>query len=161
MTGLYEQSLDDCENEIDSIRQWISQNHFHANNRFLISYAVIKSSGTLELVLKRFVCDHLLRGANNEAQAYLTYSIVDASFNPSTGKIDWLLGNVNANWRSDFCVKISGTTEKGDLNSLVNLRNDLAHGRSISASIENIISYYSSGRAILNIVWDIMYPPQT
>ena len=48
--------------------------------------------------------------------------------------------------------------EKVELNSLVQLRNDLAHGRSNNPSINTVIRYYKSGVKILDILYTVLYP---
>ena len=46
---------------------------------------------------------------------------------------------------------------KQNVNSLVSLRNDIAHGRSISITINNVIEYYNSGVAMLDIVYHLLF----
>ena len=50
-------------------------------------------------------------------------------------------------------IKASG--EKDKLNSLVQLRNDFAHGDSIAVSIDTVIKYFDSAINILNILDEV------
>ena len=52
----------------------------------------------------------------------------------------------------------SGIKEKGDLTSLVNLRNDFSHGQKITATIANIMTYFQGGCKILEILDYIIQP---
>lgn len=156
MNGENEQILIDCKQELQYIKTWIDHNPFDTNCRFLTAYAVVKACGSLELVLKRAICDYLIVGANEEASSYLTKCIIDASFNPSTGQVEHLLDKINVSWKTAFVTGTQGSEDKASLNSLVQLRNDIAHGRSISASINTINTYFDAGQAILQLLFSII-----
>jgi hypothetical protein len=149
MNGSYEQALRDCQIELGSIQQWITSNKLHSNVRYLTSYAVIKACGTIEYVFKQVVYDYLSAGANNEAKNFLNKNIVEASYNPSPGQMYKLLEKINGIWKANFEAEISGTNQKGELKSLVDLRNSFAHGAVITASINDVITYYKAGVWIL------------
>ena len=144
MNGNYERLLQDCAIELNSIQQWIVNHNLDSNVRFLTSYSVIKACGTIEIVLKQIIYDYLASGANDEAKTFLSKSIIDASFNPSPGQIYKLLERINVRWKC-----IAGTNQKGQLKSLVELRNSFAHGTVITASINDIKNYYNAGMWIL------------
>lgn len=148
--------LDDCKVELDNIRMWINSNPLHSNVRYLVSYAVVKASGTIEIVLKSMVYDYLAEGAKVPTQAYLTKMVVDSSCNPNTGNISKMLEQIDVAKKTSFENSIKGSTQKGDLNSLVNLRNDIAHGRVISVTIGTVIKYFESGRSILEKLEQIL-----
>lgn len=156
MDGSYRQLLRDCEIEINNIQQWISQNRMHSNIRYLTSYSVIKSCGTIEYVLKQMLFDYLSNGANEEAKNFLTKSIIDASYNPSPGQIYKILDKINPIWKEEFDLEIKGSNEKGQLKSLVDLRNGFAHGSAITASINDVKIYFAAGVWILEKLWTIL-----
>lgn len=156
MNGNYRQALRDCEVELNSIQQWIDSNRLDSNVRFLTSYSVIKACGTVEYVFKQIVYDYLSSGANEEAKTYLNKSIIEASFNPSTGQMYRILEKINSNWRVGFENLIKGSLQMGQLNSLVKLRNSFAHGSVITASINDVKSYYNAGIWILEKLCEVM-----
>lgn len=156
MNGNYRQTLRDCEVELNSIQQWIDSNRLDSNVRFLTSYSVIKACGTVEYVFKQIVYDYLSSGANEEAKTYLNKSIIEASFNPSTGQMYRILEKINSNWRVGFENLIKGSSQMGQLNSLVKLRNSFAHGSVITASINDVKSYYNAGIWILENLCEVM-----
>lgn len=156
MNGNYRQTLWDCEVELNSIQQWIDSNRLDSNVRFLTSYSVIKACGTVEYVFKQIIYDYLSSGANEEAKTYLNKSIIEASFNPSTGQMYRILEKINSAWKVEFENLIKGSLQMGQLNSLVKLRNNFAHGSVITASINDVKSYYSAGIWILEKLCEVM-----
>ena len=156
MNGDYRQTLRDCEVELNSIQQWIHSNRLDSNVRFLTSYSVIKACGTVEYVFKQIVYDYLSSVANEEAKTYLNKSIIEASFNPSTGQMYRILEKINSDWRVGFENLIKGSSQMGQLNSLVKLRNSFAHGSAITASINDVKNYYNAGIWILEKLCEVM-----
>ena len=156
MNGDYRQTLRDCEVELNSIQQWIHSNRLDSNVRFLTSYSVIKACGTVEYVFKQIVYDYLSSGANEEAKTYLNKSIIEASFNPSTGQMYRILEKINSDWRVGFENLIKGSSQMGQLNSLLKLRNSFAHGSAITASINDVKNYYNAGIWILEKLCEVM-----
>ena len=156
MNGDYRQTLRDCEVELNSIQQWIHSNRLDSNVRFLTSYSVIKACGTVEYVFKQIVYDYLSSGANEEAKTYLNKSIIEASFNPSTGQMYRILEKINSDWRVGFENLIKGSSQMGQLNSLVKLRNSFAYGSAITASINDVKNYYNAGIWILEKLCEVM-----
>ncbi len=158
MNGNYESVLRDCEIELNSIKCWIEGHRLDSNVRFLTLYAVIKASGTVEYVFKQMIYDYLENGANNEAKLFLSKSTLDASYNPTPGQMYKVLEKMNPDWRVTFEDVIKGSTQKGQLNSLVDLRNSFAHGASITASISDVKDYFDAGKWILEELYKVIYP---
>ena len=156
MNGDYSLIFRDCRIELENIQIWITANPMDSNVRYLTSYAVIKASGTIENVLKRIIFDTLSDGAKDETKNFLTKSIMDASYNPSPGQIYKLLEKINTDWKQHFESFIQGSNQKGELKSLVELRNSFAHGSSITASIRDVVNYFNAGVWILERLCDVV-----
>ena len=153
MNGEFLQMIADTRGELDSIRKWINDgNQFNSKTRFLISYAVVKASGTVEVIFKNIIYNYLIVGANEKAKGYLEKTIIDSSCNPNTGNMSNMLQNISSEWKILFDQQVKQSGEKDKLNSLVQLRNDFAHGDSISVSIDTVINYFDSAVNILNIL---------
>lgn len=152
-------ALDDCSMEIDNINKWIDKNQLDSNVRYLVSYAVVKSSGTLELVFKKMIYDFLSDSAKREARDFLVSTVIDSSCNPSTGNMNKIIEKFDGSRADKFTQLVKGTDDKAELNSLVQLRNDVAHGRTISQSINTIKKYYESGRHVLETLDSVLYTP--
>ena len=50
-----ERLIADCYDELNKITKWIKENPIDSNVKFLVSYAVIKASGTIEVVFKSMI----------------------------------------------------------------------------------------------------------
>ena len=154
----YQRNIDDCRTEITNIKTWIDQNPIDTKVRYLISYAVVKTSGTIELIFKQMVYDFLAVNAISETQHYLSTMIVDASCNPTTGNISRILSQADGHKSSAFDAQVNGSQDKVNLNSLVSLRNDLAHGRTNNPSINHVKTCFESGVSILQILDGVLNP---
>ena len=95
MNGRHDQMIADCRDELQVIKTKISVNIFDSTVRFLNSYAVIKISGTFEVIFKEILFDYLSFNANEENKMYLTKNIVDSSSNPNTQNISKYLEKIN------------------------------------------------------------------
>lgn len=141
--------LSDCQEELDYIDGWIRNHRFDKQTRFLISYSIIKACGTIEIVFKNMVFTYLSDNAKDDTKNYIEKMIVDASFNPSTNNMERLFEQLD----SAKAIKLRSlytSQEKGELNSLVSLRNDIAHGRTNNPSIGAVVAYYKTGISIIN-----------
>ena len=156
MNGENIQALDDCQREILKIEDWINHNQLDSNINFLVSYAVIKASGTIEAVLKSSLYEYLSKNAMEETKSFLQKNILEASFNPSTKQVCNLFDKLNPSWSQTFQEQTKSLQEKTDLNSLVSLRNDFSHGSSITTSIQTVKRYFIAGRRILEIIDEII-----
>lgn len=154
MNRRYTEMLDDTERELKEIRKWINKdrNKFDSKTRYLISYSVIKASGTIEVVFKHLIFDDLVVGAKEETKTYLENMIVESSCNPNTGNMSNMLQSISAERRKEFDEQVKESGYKDKINSLIQLRNDFAHGDSINVSIDTVITYFKSAIEVLKIL---------
>ena len=155
MTGNNIQSIQDCQSELTNIKNFISKAPLGSMVRYLVSYSVIKSCGTIEIVFKDIIYNHLIKNANQEAIAYFSKNVKESSSNPKIDNICSLLKQINVNWNTSFKSKATDI-DKQSLNSLVELRNQLAHGNSITSSIDDVITYFTCGCNILQVLDSIV-----
>lgn len=150
----YTNILADTGQELQEIRGWINsgRNMFDSKTRYLISYSVIKASGAVEVVFKRIVFDSLADNSKEETKAYLEKMILESSCNPNTGNMSNMLQSISTEWRAQFDTEVKNSGKKDKINSLVQLRNDFAHGDSISVSIDTVITYFDAAKDILRIL---------
>lgn len=161
MTGINTQLISDCQNELMGIKNYIASDPFNSMVKYLVSYAVIKSCGTIELIFKDIIYQHLIQNANSEAISFFTKKIKESSSNPKTDRICDTLNQLNKSWSNSFKTQVNGSSNKNMLNSLVDLRNQLAHGNPISPSINDIINQFNAACNVLSILDSIVhtYPP--
>lgn len=148
------EKLNECAEELQKIKVRIDKNQFDDMVKYLQRYAIIKACGTVESVVKNMIADYVDADTNLEIQNYIAVKVRDSSTNPSTGNISHLLGEFSSlGWKVAFDEKIKNhQTEKVSLNSLVQLRNDFAHGNSPNATINTIICYFDDARLIISLV---------
>ena len=144
--------IEDCKDEIASIKKWVDKNLMDSNVKYLVAYSVVKASGTIEIVFKSMLYEFLSEGCKKETQLFLTKNTVDLSCNPSVGMMEQLLEKIDTNRKNAFSDLAKVMNEKADLNSLVSLRNDIAHGRNINVSIATVKRYYESGVKIIKLL---------
>lgn len=150
MTEECMRKLNDCRDELTNIRTWINKNQLDSNVKYLVSYSVVRSSGVIEQVYKQMIYDFLSDQSKDETQYYLEKQIIDSSSNPSVHLMLKMLEQFDTERKKQFDNATKGIQEKGDLTSLVNLRNDIAHGRTNNPSINLVQQYFESGVVILN-----------
>ena len=154
----YQNDIADCRREIILIEEHINKNKFDSFNQFLISYSIIKATGVIEIICKNMLVEKLSEGASSEAKNFFEAKIRDSSYNPSVDMILRLLQDISRAWQNEFDAKTKGQNEKVSLKSLIGLRNDFAHGRSVTATIGRIKEYYRDSITVLTWLHDILNP---
>ena len=150
--------LNDTKNELLEIKKWIDQekNKFDSKSRFLISYSIIKACGSIEVVFKHIIFDCLSDGVNDKTVSYIEKMILDSSCNPSTRNMGNMLQKISPLLKNNFENRLKLIGKKDKINSLVQLRNDFAHGDSIRVSIETVVTYFSAAVEVLNILDEVV-----
>ena len=148
--------LEDCTNEIDYIEAKIEEDKFNSIVPYLTKYALIRACGSIEIVYKEMIVQVLSDGAGDLTKKFIENCIRDSSSNPSTGQIERLLQSLNEDWKITFHDKLRGTEEKGALNSLVINRNAFAHGRTMTASIQEVKNYFTKSKVVLTWLDEIL-----
>lgn len=157
MHGNFTEIINKCRKELSNINTRINSNKFDSFNEYLICYAIVKSSGTIEIIFKGIIYNYLINPSNVETQTYLEKIILNNSTNPKTSLIIKLLQNINTQWATDFGAQTKAVPNlNSDISSLVELRNGFAHGRNITTSIENVQKYFESAVSMLNILDSIV-----
>ena len=153
MRSDYADLIKNTDRELQEIRKWINadKNRFDTKTKYLIAYSVIKASGSIEVVFKQIIYDYLTREAGEKTATYIEKMILDSSCNPNTGNMSNLLQNISSEWKEQFDALVKESGKKSKINSLVQLRNDFAHGDNITVSIDTVISYFDAAKDILNI----------
>lgn len=149
---------EETETELQEIKKWIDsgRNKFDSKTRYLISYAVIKASGTVEVVFKNIIYDFLSENVKEETAFYIEKMILDSSCNPNIGNMSNILQNISVDFKKKFDDKVKQSGKKDKINSLVQLRNDFAHGESITVSIETVITYFEAAKDIILILNEVV-----
>jgi RiboL-PSP-HEPN len=153
--------LDDCDVDLKAVKSIIDSLGYTSNIvPYLNRYAIIKACGTVEVAFKSIITDHCSKRAKKQVKSYLSRRIRNSSSNPSSDKICELLGDFDKDWKKDFKDKLKSHSKYSSLTtsmqSLVDARNDFAHGGSPSVTIADVISYFSDFREVLVILDSII-----
>lgn len=127
---------------------------------YLTKYAVIRACGAIEQAFKTVIADHCSKRSKKQVKQFLTRKIRDCSANPSFDNLCRFLKDFDDGWNSDFKAKLNSEPNKSQLKdslqSLVDARNDFAHGGDPSASLRNITQYFADSRRMIEIMDDVV-----
>src|SRR5690606_8424857 len=103
-------------------------------------YMCVRLSGYLEQLLHQAITAYisdLAAGASRDfALSYFRYS---PNLNP--GALENLIKRFGEKWSSDLALFLDAGNNKSLLGSLIQIRNDTAHGKSYAGSLAHIDSY--------------------
>jgi HEPN superfamily RiboL-PSP-like protein len=113
-------------------------------------YLCVLVSGFVETAVAELAIEHC-RGRS--APTVLNYASIqlDRTQNLNAGKLLQLVNAFDPKWFADLSVYIEGA-RKDALNSVLNLRNKIAHGESVSLSMARITAYFKEIDEIIGYV---------
>lgn len=154
-----EQDCIDCMGTLDSIRHHIESNPLMAMNEHLNKYSVVMACGIIERSIKKIIYDRVTCNSEECIKKYLEKNVVKKAINPNYQNIiNALLKPFDRFWEQKFKQDMDQnfSQEREHLNSLVDLRNSIAHGGSSTPTIGNIIDYFDSSLKIIRLLDSIV-----
>lgn len=153
--------LDTCQDDLDRINAIIQ--HIGSSDSivpYLTKYSLIKACGTIEIAYKAIIADYCSKYSKKQVKTFLTNKVRESSSNPSYSNICGILADFDDDWKSDFKEQIKNnpnfTRLQTSLKSLVDARNDFAHGGNPSVSFFDVVNYYKDSRKIIETLDDIV-----
>lgn len=148
------QLLDSCETEIAALETLVHGLGIGSSIvPYLSKYGLIKACGTIEQAFKSIVADKCSYRAKQQIKNYLAQKVRNSSSNPSYGNICNLLKGFDGVWKDDFKAAVDAHPQasslKTSLQSLVDARNEFAHGGNPRISIRDVSQYYSDARKVI------------
>jgi RiboL-PSP-HEPN len=123
---------------------------------YLTKYAVIRACGTVEVSFKALIADFCTRRSKKQVKRYIALKITRSSANPSHNKIVEMLAQFDEDWKDLFKSNLNADPGKAQLlvslQSLVDARNDFAHGGNPTLSINDVIMHFDHARKVLEHV---------
>lgn len=120
---------------------------------YLTKYAVIRACGAVEVSLKALIADFCNKRSKKQVKRYIALKITRSSANPSHNKIVEMLDQFDESWKKSFKANIGADPDKthllDSLQSLVDARNEFAHGGSPTLSINDVIKHFDHARKVL------------
>lgn len=155
------QQLDQCQTELNNIQGIIIGLGLTSNIvPYLNKYSVIKACGTIEMAFKTLIADYCEFRSKRQVKRFISKRIREGSANPSFDMICKFLGEFDEAWKNDFKDKLNLDPNKqglkDTLQSLVDARNDFAHGGNPGTSISDVITYFTNSRRIIEIMDDVI-----
>lgn len=156
-----EKTLRECHDELSQIFTLIDSLGNTSNAvPHLTKYAIIKSCGTIELAYKSIIADYCSYQGKTQVKHYLTQKIRKGSFNPSYQNIIRMLKDFDDNWKRTFQQKINKDADKNkllvSLSSLVNARNEFAHGGNPTLTMKDVMTYFSYSKKMMELLDDVV-----
>ncbi|MBK8164445.1 MAG: hypothetical protein IPK64_00625 [bacterium] len=149
--------LDECQRELASIDTHVGRLGMgNSMVPYLSKYGLMKACGVVEQAVKSVIADKCSFGTKPQVKNYLSAKVRNSSTNPSYGKICELLKDFDADWNTQFKAAVKNHPHcdqiKTSLQSLVDARNEFAHGGNPRVSIADVVRYFSDARQIVECV---------
>ena len=155
------QLLDSCEQEINALEILVDGLGIGSTIvPYLSKYGLIKACGTIEQAFKSIIADKCSYRARQQIKNYLTEKVRNSSSNPSYSNICGLLKCFDRSWKDNFKAGVDGHPQSGSLKtslqSLVDARNEFAHGGNPRISIGDVSQYYQDARKVIECLDQIV-----
>lgn len=139
--------INDCSAEIADIEVKLQAlQPFDKEVRYLTNYALIKASGTVEVVYRSIVADHFSQLSNSRIDTFLDAAVRNGQMSAKYEQMCNLLQKFDVGWRDSFKAAVLANPDGQRLmaasNSLVTNRHAFAHGKNPTASFQDIKRYY-------------------
>ncbi len=124
---------------------------------YLGGYLCVVASGVLEDCIEFVIGKRAGKGKDPPLEAYVR-SLVDQTFrNPDSAKIRGTLKNFDSGYRDAFDARI-GKDSLAALDSIINVKNNLAHGSSgaLPVNVPEAVRYIRRSIPILEVLEDIL-----
>lgn len=117
----------------------------------LAKIVCIRISGLLEIALKCRISDYSEKKTPKEIKRFLTQKFKDIT-NLKAKKLCDILGTFSLDWQKSFEEKLSENSQiKSSLDSLITLRNDIAHGQNCVTSLSNVQQYFDDAKIVVGL----------
>jgi hypothetical protein len=146
--------LDECRIELSGLETLVNGLGLTSTaSPYLSKYGLIKACGTVEQAFKSIVADKCSYRARVQVKNFLTKHVRNGSANPSFENICKLLAVFDGDWKSAFKNNLNGTANaaslKTSLQSLVDARNEFAHGGNPRVAIRDVCKYFDDARKVI------------
>lgn len=123
---------------------------------YLTKYAVIRACGAVEVSFKALIADFCNKRSKKQVKRYIALKITRSSANPSHEKIVEMLNQFDEIWKSSYKARIGADPDKvhllDSLQSLVDARNEFAHGGNPTLTISDVIKHFDHARRVIEHV---------
>lgn len=121
-----------------------------------VRYLSIVAAGFLENSLKIILAEFAKRNSSPHVTNYVEAQLKQFN-NPNADKIFALISSFNQKWATE--IEIFWKDEKKDsIDSIMNIRHNIAHGRNYGITLGNITRYFGEAEKTITFVHDLILP---
>jgi RiboL-PSP-HEPN len=113
-------------------------------------YLCVLVSGYIEVAMRSLCAEYARRRGNSHIHRFVQ-SHLQQFQNPKSGKVLDLLGSFSIEWRQELEAKIEGEL-KDSVDSIVNNKNNIAHGENTGISYVTVREYYRNVQKFIDVV---------
>jgi hypothetical protein len=149
--------LDQCRIELNHIRDSITALGIMSQVApYLTKYAVIRACGAIEVSFKNLIVDFCSKRSKKQVKRYIFMKIAKGSANPSQDKILSILNEFDEDWKKVYKANLKADPDRqqllDSLQSLVDARNDFAHGGNPTLSISDVLTHFTNAQKVIEHV---------
>lgn len=149
--------IDECTTELNDIFVKINaMPPLDKTRSYLTKYALIKSCGTIEFVYRSLVADYFDQSNLSQVPTYIEKTVREGSMSAKYDNMSGLLGKFDDAWKRDFRNAVAnhpdGQRIISSSNSLVTNRHQFAHGKTPTATFNDIKQYYIDTLELIRIM---------
>jgi hypothetical protein len=123
---------------------------------YLTKYAVIRACGAIEVSFKNLIVDFCSKRSKKQVKRYIFMKIAKGSANPSQDKILSILNEFDEDWKKVYKANLKADPDRqqllDSLQSLVDARNDFAHGGNPTLSISDVLTHFTNAQKVIEHV---------
>lgn len=123
---------------------------------YLTKYAVVRACGSIETSFKAVIADYCSNRSKKQVKRFIDRRIRDGSANPTIENMNKFLLDFDKDWQVAFKGQLNAEPNKSvlvtSLQSLVDARNEFAHGGNPTASLTDVIQYFDHAKRIVEIM---------
>lgn len=148
------QHLSQCRDELNHIQNSIAAlGVMSPVAPYLTKYAVIRACGSIEVSFKNLVVDFCSKRSKKQVKRYIYMKVAKGSANPSQDNILNILNQFDEDWKNIYKANLKADPDKqqllDSLQSLVDARNDFAHGGNPTLSISDVLTHFANAFKII------------
>jgi len=153
--------LDESRDDIEKVKSIVDSLGITSNaSPYLSKYSIIRACGAIETAYKTLIADYCSYRSKAQIKNYIDTHIREASSNPSYDNIIKTLGEFDKNWVNKFKTKAKSNSRitiiRTSLQSLVDARNEFAHGGNPTVSINDVLQYFQDSIELIKILDNVI-----
>jgi hypothetical protein len=121
-------------------------------------YLCILTSGFIEHSVRHLLISYIEKTSAKRTASYAIKNISQFQ-NAKMTKINDILKLFSSEWEDQIKDKTQGQLQE-HVDSIVNNRHNIAHGKDVGITYTVISNYYKSAVAVIQIIEDILYPEE-